>query len=131
MNLAIEARLREIQDVLNNDLVKQLFALNGYPPDEELPQIKFSNFDNENLDEFSKAIQRIFSVGAVEFDRPIANRIRKALGVDQKPENAEVNREILTNATSRSGDGMEKGSGNGTADSASDRDNSTSNSENA
>jgi len=106
MRLAIEARLREISDVLNNDLVPQLFALNGYEPDEELPKIVHSDVDRINLDEFSKAVQRIFSVGAIEFDRPVANKIRSAMGVDLKPENEPVNEDSLPGFTSRSGDGL-------------------------
>ena len=121
MNLAIESRLREIQDVLNNDLVKQLFALNGYAPDEELPKLQYTDFDTVSLDEFSKAVQRMFSVGAVEFDRPVANKVRKALGVDQKPETEPVDKESLSNATSRSGDGMVS-PGEGTSTSPMDSD---------
>lgn len=121
MNLAIESRLREIQDVLNNDLVKQLFLLNGYASDEELPKLQYTDFDTVSLDEFSKAVQRMFSVGAVEFDRPVANKVRKALGVDQKPETEPVDKESLSNTTSRSGDGMVS-PGEGTSTSPMDSD---------
>lgn len=116
MRVAIEARLREVADVLNNDLVPQLFALNGYAPDEELPKIVHTDVDAINLDEFSKAVQRIFSVGAIEFDRPVANRIRQSLGVDIKPENDPIDQETLPGFSSRSGDGL-KTPGEGTSDS--------------
>src|SRR5690606_31461676 len=44
MAMGIEARLKEIADVINNDLVPQTFALNGWST-EELPFITFSDLD--------------------------------------------------------------------------------------
>jgi len=102
--MAIEHRLMEIQTVLNNDLIPQLFALNKWA-DERLPTFVFDDLDEEDLDEFSKAVQRIFSVNAVEFDRPVANLIRKKLGVDEKDVDKEVADDELPNNRSRSGDG--------------------------
>ena len=102
--MAIEHRLMEIQTVLNTDLIPQLFALNKWA-DERLPTFVFDDLDEEDLDEFSKAVQRIFSVNAVEFDRPVANLIRKKLGVDEKDVDARVADDELPNNRSRSGDG--------------------------
>lgn len=102
--MAIEHRLMEIQTVLNTDLIPQLFALNKWA-DERLPTFVFDDLDEEDLDEFSKAVQRIFSVNAVEFDRPVANLIRKKLGVDEKDVDKEVADDELPNNRSRSGDG--------------------------
>ena len=124
MKLAIDSRLREIQDVLNNDLVRQLFSLNGYESDEELPQLKYTTLDDISLDEFSKAVQRMFSVGAVEFDRPVANRVRRALGVDLKPENEPINQEALSTNSSKAGEGF-KTAGEGTSTSPLDGDDSS------
>lgn len=102
--MAIEHRLMEIQTVLNTDLIPQLFALNKWA-DERLPTFVFDDLDEEDLDEFSKAVQRIFSVNAVEFDRPVANLIRKKLGVDEKDVDERVADDELPNNRSRSGDG--------------------------
>jgi len=102
--MAIEHRLMEIQTVLNTDLIPQLFALNKWA-DERLPTFVFDDLDEEDLDEFSKAVQRIFSVNAVEFDRPVANLIRKKLGVEEKAVNEKVADDELPNNRSRSGDG--------------------------
>ena len=102
--MAIEHRLMEIQTVLNTDLIPQLFALNKWA-DERLPTFVFDDLDEEDLDEFSKAVQRIFSVNAVEFDRPVANLIRKKLGVDEKDVDKRVADDELPNNRSRSGDG--------------------------
>lgn len=126
MSLAIESRLKEIEDVLNNDLVKQLFALNGYAPDEELPRLKYGELDRIDLEEFSSAVQRIFSVGGIEFDREIANRVRKALGVKPRPDDEPIDKEAIPNSDSRAGDGM-KTAGEGTAKSPGGRDSSVSN----
>ena len=130
MSLAIESRLKEIEDVLNTDLVRQLFALNGYAPDEELPSLAYGELDRIDLDEYSKAVQRIFTSGAIEFDRPIANRIRRALGVDEKSADAEVDQDMLPASSSRSGDGMAT-AGEGTSTSPGGKDSSAANTENA
>lgn len=126
MSLAIESRLKEIEDVLNTDLVKQLFALNGYAPSEELPKLKYGELDRIDLEEFSSAVQRIFSVGGIEFDREVANRVRKALGVSEKDENEPVDKEAIPNSASRAGDGM-KTAGEGTSKSPGSKDSSVSN----
>lgn len=126
MSLAIESRLKEIQDVLNNDLVKQLFLLNGAQPGEPLPKLKYGELDRIDLDEFSSAVQRIFSVGGIEFDRPVANRVRKALGVDEKDANEPIDKESVPNSQSKAGEGM-KTAGPGTAKSPGGGDKSVSN----
>lgn len=131
MAMAIEARLREIADVLNNDLIKQTFALNGWD-DEELPKFTYGDLDEEDLDEFGKLVQRVFSVNAIEFDREIANIIReRGFKASAYPKDMKVDEDMLPNNRSRSGDGMAKGSGNGTGNSVASRNNSTANVENS
>lgn len=102
--MAIEHRLKEIQTVLNQDLMTQLHQLNGWTM-EHLPSFEYGDLDEIDLDVFSKAIQRIASVNALELDRPAANMIRKVLGVQLKPEDEDVVDDELTNNRSRSGDG--------------------------
>ncbi|MNF36765.1 hypothetical protein D3C84_176670 [compost metagenome] len=126
MSLAIESRLKEIEDVLNTDLVRQLFALNGHTLDEELPKLKYGELDRIDLEEFSSAVQRIFSVGGVEFDREVANRVRKALGVKEKPVDEPIDKESIPNSDSRAGDGM-KTPGDGTSKKPGGSDSSVSN----
>lgn len=130
MAMAIEARLREIADVLNNDLIKQTFALNGWD-DEELPKFVYSDLDEEDIDELSKAVQRVFAVNAIEFDRDVANVIRKRVfGVKELDPSLPVQEDLLPNNRSRAGDGMSSGMGNGTSTDVSDQDNSVANNEN-
>lgn len=130
MAMAVESRLREIADTLNYDLVPQTFKLNGWS-DKELPKFEYGELTEIDLEEFSKAIQRIFSVNAIEADRPVMNKIRTSVfGVDPKPEDEAINKEELPQQESRSGDGMAKGSGNGTSDSAASTDTSSNNADN-
>jgi hypothetical protein len=131
MSLAIEARLKEIVDVLNNDLIPQTFALNGWD-DTEFPEISYSDLDEEDLDELGKFIQRVFSVNAIEFDREIANIVRKrGFGASEYEKDKEVDEDLLPNNRSRAGDGMAKGGGNGTSDETASTDTSSNNMENA
>ncbi|ATW58229.1 putative portal protein [Pseudomonas phage ventosus] len=124
MAMAIEARLQEIQDVLNNDLVKQLFAMNGVPPNVKLPKLVYGDLDEVDLDEFSKAIQRIGSVGGLERDRPVMNKIREALKIVKRPDDAPVKEDEIMGGQSQAG---QAGVGNGASKTASGRDNSAAN----
>jgi len=113
--LAIEHRLNEIRDVLNNDLIPQLYALNGWSQ-ERLPTFEYGDIVDLDSEAFSKLVQRVASVGLVEIDRPVLNKIRHAMGVPELAADAEVDKENLTGAASRSGDGMKPGTtGEGTA----------------
>ena len=130
--MAIESRLKEIQDVLNKDLMVQLFELNGWST-EELPEFVYGDLDEVDLDKFSQAIQRIKANALIAPTAGNVNYIAEVLGLPDRVEEGmpqeELN-ELLGSSTSRSGDGMSKGSGNGTSDNPASRDNSTSNKEN-
>lgn len=129
MSMAVEARLQEIADVLNNDLIPQTFKLNGWS-DTEYPKFVFGNLDEIDLEEFSKAIQRIFSVNAIEADRPVMNTIRTSVfKVDPKPEDEPVNKDELPQQDSKAGEGM-KSAGEGTAKTVSGKDTSSNNADN-
>jgi len=128
MAMAIEARLKEIQDTLNNDLIPQLFALNGeILTAKELPKLCYGDLDEVDLDEFSKAIQRMGSVGALELDRDMANKIRESIKVVPKKPDEPVDKEEIMGGDSQAGDGMKAGGGNGASKKASGRDNAAAN----
>ncbi len=113
--MALDHRLKEIADVLNNDLVPQLFAINGWV-DEELPKFKAGDIEDVSIDEYSKAVQRMVSVGAVELNREFLNKVRVVLGVKPRPDDEPVDKESLSSDTSSSGKGLEQGrSGSGTS----------------
>jgi len=132
MALHLAYRLKEMADVINNDLIPQTFALNGWT-DTEFPKIVFGDFDRPAMEEFSKMLQRVASVGLVEFDRPVANLVREYIGVPVKEEDEPIDKEALTNqgGTSKSGAGFASPAGEGTAKSPSGRDNSSVNVENS
>lgn len=102
MSMAIEARLKEISNVLNKHLIPMTFEMNGWD-DEELPQIYFDDFKEDDSESFSKMIQRVFSVGAVEVDRAVLNKIRRTMGVDPYPDDMPVQEDLLSGNTSKAG----------------------------
>lgn len=132
MALHLAYRLKEMADVINNDLIPQTFSLNGWT-DTEFPKIVFGDFDRPAMEEFSKMLQRVASVGLVEFDRPVANLVREYIGVPVKEEDEPIDKEALTNqgGASKSGAGFASPAGEGTAKSPSGRDNSSVNVENS
>jgi len=128
MTAAVEARLQEIADVINKDLIPQTFKLNGWT-DEEYPEIYFEDIDSETLDDYGKFFQRVGSTGLLAKDLPTVNKIRDIVGLEELPDGTDVT-ELLTPETSRSGDGMTEGMPNGTGKSVSENDTSISNLEN-
>lgn len=133
MAMAIESRLKEIQDVLNTDLMRQLFEVNGWSI-EQLPEFQYGDLDEIDIDKFSQAIQRIKAVGLIAPTQGNVNFIAETLGLPDKVDediSQDALNELLGPSESRSGDGLSKGSGNGTSDSVASRDNSTANKANS
>lgn len=108
-NTVVEARLKEIRDQLNHDLIPQLFAVNGFKTD-VLPYFDFVQPDSISLDELSKFIQRVASVGLIKQDSETVNWIAEQAGMpvpfDSKDIPIEEVRNVLTGNTSRAGDGL-------------------------
>lgn len=138
LTMAVDNRLREIQDTLNQELMRKIYEFNGWDTT-NMAKFVYSEAEDLDLDSFSAAIQRIFAVGAIEVDRDVLNRVRCALGVAEKPDNEPIDTEnlstSLTGKESKSGSGMATGtSGNGTAKIGGDsdkKDSSTANKANA
>jgi hypothetical protein len=126
---AAEAMLRKIRDVINEDLIKQTYELNGWDTS-RMGHMDFDNLETEDLESFSKAVQRFASTSVIEIDRAVLNRVRESIGVDALPQDQEPNQELLPAMTSRSGDGFAT-AGEGTATSPSGNDTSSGNLENA
>lgn len=126
MAMAIEHRLLEIRDVLNNDLVRETYERNEWDASRTCT-FEFEDLDEPSLAEFAKAIQQIAATNMIEFDREVANVVRKRVGVSEKPADEPVDRELLPNNRSRSGDGLATGMGNGTSTSVSIDDNEAAN----
>ena len=126
---AAESMLKKIRDVINEDLIKQTYELNGWNTS-RMGHMDFDNLEIEDLESFSKAVQRFASTSVIEIDRAVLNRVRESIGVDALPDDAEPNKDYLPEMTSRSGDGF-KTAGEGTSLSPSGADTSSGNLENA
>lgn len=105
MAVAIEALLKEIQDVINNDLVRHTFELNGWDTS-RMPTVEYEDFEADDLEAFSKAIQRFASTSMLEVDRAVLNKVRESIGVDVYPDNEEPHMELMPNFSSKSGEGF-------------------------
>lgn len=131
VELNIEARLKEIADTLNNDLIPQTFKLNGWE-DTEYPKFTFKDLDSEDIDEFGKLIQRVGSAGYLPKDAKTVSAVVKRSGFDHHedyeamtPEELE---EVLPDKTSRA---SESNGTSGVGDSQEGGSNSDTNSDNA
>lgn len=117
----ITSKLNIIKAVLNNDLIPQIFRLNGWPT-EHLPQLDFGDVSSVGLEEFASAVQKIKAVGMMPKTKENVNWILNKLGSPYKVP-AEITDEefsaLLGEETTRAGDGYASASGGlyGTADS--------------
>jgi phage gp29-like protein len=129
----VEARLVEMRDVLNHDLIKQLFQINGWDT-EVLPYFDFEEVKRTNLDDWSAAVQRIASNGLIKLDANTINTVHSKLGLETAYDDENVTpekiRENATNFDSSAGEGMTSATGVGTSKKATARDSSVSNQEN-
>lgn len=127
----IEARLKEIADVLNNDLIPQTFKLNGWS-DTELPKFVFEDLDQEDLDEFSKLVQRIGSVGFLPKDGKTVSSVMKRSSFEHHKDYENMSQEdlseVLPEKESRAGESQ---GSSGTGDTQNGGAGSANNSENA
>ena len=127
---AIEFRLKEIANVLNKELIPALFKMNQWDQ-KELPYFAPSKTTEESLENYSKYIQRVCSVSAIEMDREFYNKTRSIMGLSHFDEDEPIHEDEIPNAVSRAGDGMETGkTGNGTSDNVAGTDNSANNLDN-
>ncbi len=133
-NMAIEAKLIEMRDQLNHDLVPQLFTLNGWDT-AVVPFFDFGDLVSPDLDVLSKFLQRTASVGLISQDAQTVNWVAAqanmpAVFADTTIEVDEA-RKSLTGYTSGAAEGLVT-AGDGTSTSPNGQsDASTSNSENA
>lgn len=123
--MGIEHHLKIIQRVLNHDLIRQLYAINGWEWDSvNSVTFKYSDIEKTDLEVFSKAIQRFVSVGSIRKTKALEDAILELLDVEiEEDDEMEF---IETDMNSKSGTGMGT-SGQGT----NKQDNSDTNSDNA
>lgn len=126
---AAEALLETFTETINQDLIRHTYELNGWDV-ARMGRMDYENLEADDLETESKFWQRVASVGLVEVDRDVLNRIRSLAGVEPLPDEEPVDYEKLSNNTSRSGDGMVT-PGEGTATNVSGDDTSSNNLDNA
>lgn len=131
IEFALKARLNEIKDVLDFDLIPSLFIANGWDL-KELPKYEYGEINPVDLESLSKAVQRMTAVGALELDREVLNITRTSVGANPFPDDLEPQEAYLPEKTSRSGDGMASSTGglNGTSNSVSGENQSDKNMDN-
>lgn len=127
--MAIESKLREIEEQLNHDLIPQLFQLNGFDTT-VTPMFKFGSVDKADLDVLSKFLQRAGAVGLIAQDADTINWVARQANMPIPfDDNTPIDdvREQLTTFTSASGSGMKEGLSNGTGKATGGGDTSTGN----
>ena len=124
-----ERLIANIAEVLQNDLIKQTYILNGWN-ESRIGKFDFDGIEPADLDTFSSAIMRMGASGYVPKTLEVINAVLSNLGIDALPEDT-VLEDILPESKSRSGDGAAAGSGNGTSNSVASQDNSIANMSNA
>lgn len=127
-NMFVEARLREFIEVINNDLIPDLFARNGWDIT-KTPKLKYDRVEKLTVAEMAKAIQQLSATQTIPITAENTNYIAEVFGFPTRvPLNIEFE-ELLKlrgyglDMQSRSGDGLEVGTvGEGTAKSVSGSD---------
>lgn len=128
VGVAIESIVKSITEVINQDLVKQTYELNGWVGARRC-RIDFDNLEAPDIDILGKYFQRVASVGYLTKDLETINKVREVVGLDPLTEEDDFE-SLLPDSTSRAGDGM-KTAGEGTSTSVAGDDSSVGNLENA
>ena len=116
--MVVSARLTQIAEQLNHDLIPQLFALNGWDIT-DTPKFKYGEVSTESLDEIGKYVQRTAAVGMFPKTPEAVNYVTSRLGgIPPQFKDDEKEEDFLpklTNYTSGAGEGQNSPTGNGTA----------------
>jgi len=118
--LAIDSKLKEIQNVLNQDLMRDLYRYNGWDMT-NMAKFTYSDIEDVDMNDYSAAWQRISATGGVEITRDVFNRTARVMGWEEKPADEPIDKESLSTnmagVSSKSGSGLEVGnaSNSGTA----------------
>ncbi len=114
----VEGMLKKIVQVFNDDLIRQLYELNGWDVSRRA-RMDYEGFSEIDLEAFSKAVQRMGAVAMLPRTPDVVNMVLKQLGVDVLPGDTTQD-EILAlfpdsaDVQSRAGDGMTEGMPSGT-----------------
>lgn len=130
----VESYLKRIIRVMNEDLILQIYELNGWST-QRMCKIDYENLSEIDVDSYSKSVQRIAAVGLLPKTLDVINRNLDMLGVDRLTDDTteEELSSLLSENKSRSGDSFDTASGglNGTSDQVASDDTSSLNQDNA
>ena len=85
---AVESMIKTIKDVLNKDLIRQTYELNGWDTS-RMCEIDYENLESVDAETFSKAVQRMGATGYLTKDLDVVNKVRTSIGVDALPEGSD------------------------------------------
>lgn len=111
LDLAVKTRLTEIKDQLNHKLIPTLFEQNGWDTD-LLPYFDFELPNSDSLETVGKYLQMTSATGLLPLVPETVNFALARVGIDYRvPDDmpTEELRKMMTNFTSESGGGLEKG----------------------
>lgn len=123
----VEHHLRIIQSVLNHDLIRQVYAINGWEyNDKTSVRFHYGDIETKELDVLSKFIQRTMSAGAIRATKELEDMLLGEIGVETTESDGDMTF-IQTENNSRSGESNgTSGTGN-TQDGGSNSDNNSDN----
>ena len=131
-NMFVEARLREFIEVINSDLIPDLFARNGWDIT-KTPKLKYDRVEKLTVAEMAKAIQQLSATSTIPITPENTNYMAEVFGfptrvpLDMSFEDLTKLRGYDLGIQSRSGDGATAGASNGTSTSVATADTNASN----
>lgn len=131
-NMFVEARLREFIEVINSDLIPDLFARNGWDIT-KTPKLKYDRVEKLTVAEMAKAIQQLSATSTIPITPENTNYMAEVFGfptrvpLDMSFEDLTKLRGYDLGIQSRSGDGAASGAGNGTSTSVATADTNANN----
>lgn len=99
--IAIEAKLKEICNVINQQLIPLIGRMNGWEMT-RLPYMEIDDLESVSLEDVSKYIQRTASVGLLPRTKEVVDRVLNLIGLDSLPEGTNLD-DVLPESTSKSG----------------------------
>lgn len=100
----VESFLKRIIQVINDDLIKQIYQLNSWDVSRRC-KVDYEGMTEESLDEVGKFLQRVLSVNGINRDVDTVNFSRRILGLDALPEGTKLE-DLVFDGTSRAGDAI-------------------------
>lgn len=83
---SLEALAKQVQEVLQRDLIDQLCALNYANLPNGTPKLMFGKFSQDDIQKKSDAVSKLVQAGALTTDFDVENQVRKLLGIAELPE---------------------------------------------